>query len=462
MLICITTILALGLLADASSHTGAELVVYPDPPGIQPSDQYAVTVSQNGKELESFVYVTHAQWESNRSKTTSWTTFSFSGEVTVKVTKLQGSFTEYRILPSSYGIRPTVNGDSVTFELNQPCKVAVGFDNHITHPMLVFADPLEEDIPDPEDPDVVYFGPGVHSVGADFEIKEGQTVYLAGGAYVKGKFTSHDASNIVIRGRGVLSGEDFEKGSEHLIHLKGYGTRNTQIEGITLVSSPLYNTLTEGAGNTIRNVKMISWHFSTDGVAAGPDSLVEDCFFKVNDDAFKLYWSNMIVRDCVIWQMENGAPFQISWNMPGQNSGVHVYDIDVIRVEHEWDNDNEAVFNAIHGGTGHMSDYLFENIRIENAHWCLFKLQMKKTIFAPPEGWGQISNLTFRNITVDGPMRQPNIIRGHSPEHQIYDVTFENVKVNDKFITSPETGNFQIDPKTTRDIRFIVTQNPNP
>ena len=28
------------------------------------------------------------------------------------------------------------------------------------------------------------------------------------------------------------------------------------------------------------------------------------------------------------------------------------------------DSDNEAIFCAIHGGSGRMSDYLFENIRV--------------------------------------------------------------------------------------------------
>ena len=33
--------------------------------------------------------------------------------------------------------------------------------------------------------------------------------------------------------------------------------------------------------------------------------MIEDCFVKVNDDAIKLYESNTVVRDCVIWQLEN-------------------------------------------------------------------------------------------------------------------------------------------------------------
>ena len=82
--------------------------------------------------------------------------------MTVKVTKLKGSFSNCKILPSSYKISPRIRENSVTFKFDRPCKIAVEFDSDITHPMLVFADPLEKNVPSPTDPDVIYFGPGVH------------------------------------------------------------------------------------------------------------------------------------------------------------------------------------------------------------------------------------------------------------------------------------------------------------
>jgi len=444
----------------AYSSVNAEVVTYPGPSGVITSDQYRVKVSQNGVMQDSFVYITHAQWRTNHSKTTSWTTFSFSGCVTVAVTKLQDSFQKCRILPSNYGIAPEINGNIVTFALDRPRKIAVEFDEDITHPMLVFADTLEMDIPDPNNSNVIYFGPGVHDVGEGFSIDEGNTVYLAGGAYVKGQLVTKDASNVIIRGRGVLSGEIFEPRTVHLIDITGWETQNTLIEGITLINAPHYNIQMAGRNNTVRNVKMISWYFSTDGVSTGLDGVVEDCFFKVNDDAIKLYFSNMVVRDCVIWQLENGAPFQISWNMPVDHSGFHVSNCDVIRAEHQWNNDNLAIFDAIHGGSGHMSNYLFEDIRIENANWRLFFITIQPNQFANSEqGLGQISDLTFRNITVDGPMEKPNTIRGQGANHQVYNVTFENVKVNGRYITSTEDGDFEVDPDSTHNIRFVVNRN---
>jgi len=447
------------LLLTASCDLHASVHTYPGPKGIPASPHYAVTVSQDGETRNSFVYLSKAQWRSNKSKDTSWTTFSFSGKATVTVRKLQGTFKACRILPSKYGIQPTREGSAVSFTLDGPRKVSVEFDDPIPHPMLVFADPPETDIPKPDDPEVLFFGPGVHDVGKEFLIPNGKSVYLAGGAYVKGTLVAENPQNLRIWGRGILSGEQFGAKSVHLLHVRGWDTRNTRIEGVTLANSPHYNIVLNGQKHVVRNVKMISWWFSTDGVGCGPDGLVEDCFLKVNDDAVKLYHSGMRVRRCVIWQCENGAPFQISWNMPSNNSGFRVSDCIVLRSEHRWKNDNNAIFDAIHGGKGHMSDYVFENIHIENAPWRLVNLMMKKTEFsAGQEGYGSISNVVFRNITVDGPQKLPNTIRGAGPGNRISNVTFQNVRVNGKLLRSPKDGNFQIDPETTAGVRFRVTE----
>lgn len=443
--------------AISCSLVRAQVVTYPGPSGIAPSDEYSVQLVQGARKYDCFVYITRAQWRSNRSKTTSWTTFSFSGRVTVKVTKLKGSFSNCKILPSSYGITPQVHNNTVAFELNRPRKISVELDGDITHPMLVFADPLETNIPSPTDPNVIYFDPGVHNVGEDFSIGSNKTVYLSGGAYVNGKFNNRNAENVKIIGRGILSGENYAHKTSHMIRFRE--CKNVLIEGITIINSPNFNISLRGSNHTVRNVKMIGWYFNTDGVSTGYNGLVEDCFFKCNDDAVKLYFSNMTVRDCVIWQMENGAPFQISWNMSSDNSNFHVENIDVIRVEHKWDNRNEAVFDAIHGGRGHMSNYLFEDIRIENAVWRLFYITIDKNDFAnSSRGMGRISNLTFKNISVDGAMKRSNTIKGWDPSHQVSNVLFENVIVNGKYITNAKDGNFEIDPETTDNIRFKVTK----
>ncbi len=455
---------ALFLALTETETVRADLVTYPGPPGIKASDQYAVEVRQSGAAQPLFTYLVKSQWRSNKHPDASWTTFSFSGRVTVEVTRLRGAPRTCRVLPTSTGIQPRLQGNRASFELERPCQISVEFDGDVKHPMLLFADPLETDAPKPTDANTLYFGPGVHDLGPEpLALKPHQTVYLAGGAYVYGRFYGRNAPNVRILGRGVLSGEKFPetdangKKAAHFIALE-YTCPNCLAEGITLANSPQYNINLDGRGSRIRNLKCISWWFCTDGACVGQDSTVEDSFFMVNDDALKLYQSGTTVRRCVIWQLENGAPFQLSWNMGGEHHGFHVSDCDVIRVEHEWNNPNEAVFDSIHGGSGRLSNYLFENIRIENAPWRLVYLTIATNEFARSDRMGIISNVTFRNITVTGPApKLPNTIKGWDAEHRVSAVTFENVRLNGRPWTSAREARFEIDPATTADIRFIAS-----
>ena len=56
-------------------------------------------------------------------------------------------------------------------------------------------------------------------------------------------------------------------------------------------------------------------------------------------------------------------------------------------------------------------------------------------------------------------MKRPNTIKGWDSEHRVSNVLFENVKIDGRYITGPEDGDFQIDPNTTENIRFVVTKD---
>ena len=454
------------LMTAAAPARGA-LDVYPAPAGLEPSPQYRVEVSQDGRTRESFVYLTTAKWRTNKVKDTAWTTFAFDGRVSVRVTKLNGGFKSCKVLPGSRRIEARVEDRTATFELDRPAKLSVEFDDSAeTHPLLIFADPPETQVPSRHAADVMWFGPGVHDMpGGRVELRAGQTVYLAGGAFVRGRIVGRDAKGARILGRGILSGDRLPPAGDTAGKEGGFivldgASDDVVVDGPALVDSPHFNLTIAGRRAVVRNVKMISWRFNSDGVHTQAHGLVEDCFFKVNDDAVKLYHSDTTVRRCVIWQMENGAPFQISWNMPGRNTGFRVSDCDVIRVEHSWRNDNEAVFCAIHGGSGQMSDYVFEDIRIENARWRLVSLVIKPNEFARGvKEPGGISNVTFRNITADGPFALPNRLRGFNANSRIEGVTFDRVRIGGVPLAGLEE-NFDADTNTVRDVKFLTGSKP--
>jgi len=441
----------------------AQVITYTAPSQMPVSKEYEISITQNGKSVKSFVHVSDAQFpEKNRSKNTAYSIFSFEGTITVTVTKLDTVFANCKLLPSSYRIPVLKKGNSVSFTLDKPRNIAVEFDGSQKYPLLIFANPLEKNVPKQTDHNVLYYGPGYHDKEDTVFLKADQTLYIAGGAVLSAHIVGQNAHNSKIIGRGIISGRRFGHTHGKLIHFPGNQSTDLYFEGFTMVDAPGYYITTGGKRSHAKNVKGLGWWFNTDGFSFGEDGLTEDCFLKCNDDAIKLYRSGNKVYRTTIWQMENGAPFQISWNMNSNNSGFIVKDCDIIHCDHKWDNPNEAVFDAIHGGSGHMSNYLFENIRVENSDWKLVSLQIMRNRWAKADTLGRISNVTFRNISVttsDGnPMKRLSVLNGFDSLSAINNITFENVNINGIYLQNAEQGRVTINDSSVKNIHFIVSK----
>lgn len=450
-----------------------QLTIYPGPPGIPASDQYAVTVTQGGVDQSSFVYkVKRRKVDTNGNLDTSWTSFSFKGPVTVRVKQLAGDATGCLVRPYSAAIQAQFADHACTFTVERPGQFSVEFEpnihNPVLHPMLVFANPPEVDVPPSDDPNVRFFGPGVHKPGKDQPIQSGQTIYLAGGAWVEGAFlAAGPVQDVVIRGRGVISGLFLDKGVQEqnkdapgIIDIPYQASENVLIEGITLVDGPRYNIRALSQYTTINNVKVMSWWYSTDGVVGGNKSLIEGNFIKVNDDSIKLHWGDTIVRRNVLWQLENGGTFNLSWNIHDDVKTFHIYDNDVIHAEHH-ELEAEAVFRSRHAGSGTLSRYLFEDIRVENANWRLFYLVIENNKWYDPNlGYGEIDQVIFRNIHAYSATHQrPNVVLGIDGKHKVRNVSFQNVFTDDTCISSAQPGKFEIDSGTTNAIRIMKSKD---
>lgn len=452
--------------------TPTQLTTYPAPPAAPTSDQYSVSVEQSGAPQVSHVYETQARKpDTNRSEDTAWTSFSFHGAVTVSVTKLQGSATGCMVRPYSAAVTTQFSGTACTFTLTSPSNLSVEFlpeiHNPIAHPMLVFANPPEVEVPNPSDPDVLYLGPGFHHLGTGVPIQSNQTVYVAGGAWVEAAFIATGAvHNVTFKGRGVVSGLFMDTGDQTLnkfqpgmIDIADQASTNVLVEGIAFVDAPRFNVRALAQKTTIHNVKVMSWWFSTDGVVAGNTSLIEDNFIKTNDDSVKLHWGDNVVRRNVIWQLENGGSFNISWNIHEDTDTFHVYDNDVIHAEH-YQFAKQAIFRSRHAGSGTLSRYLFEDIRIENATWRLFYLVLEDNKwYDPAQGYGEIDQVIFRNIHAHTNYQHPNVLQGIDGFHKVRNVNFQNVWANGTCFASKSGGNFDLEPGSTNAIRIMRSKD---
>ena len=201
------------------SHAQTKVRVYPAPAGEPLSQRFVVRVEH----LDSPVYVAHVRaitvvktpevQEVQTDGEASFTSFDMSAPVRVEV-RCQEKVTSAKILPTSYGISPEFSGNRVTFLISKPQQLTLEINGDWNNSLHLFANPIETDVPKATDPDVIYFGPGVHTIDS-LKVGSGKTVCLAGGAVVYGKVTpghehdpviSLDGSNIQLRGRGILDG----------------------------------------------------------------------------------------------------------------------------------------------------------------------------------------------------------------------------------------------------------------
>jgi hypothetical protein len=220
----------------------------------------------------------------------------------------------------------------------------------------------------------------VHDIGPHYAVKGGETVYLAPGAVVRGTLTARGA-NVRVCGRGVLSGELLQE--EWIRHKRGLVAKpqdargawgiapmvwneehggSTIVEGITVIDAPSYN-LTFFGTFAVRNVKLLSWNYSTDGVGGGA-GVVEQCFCKVNDDVFTLYYSGRTIRNVVIWKQMNQAVFQLGYGYPQEVTDILVEKVEIIRDETETQNGHRGIIVLCASKGCRFSDVRFEDIRI--------------------------------------------------------------------------------------------------
>jgi hypothetical protein len=316
-----------------------------------------------------------------------WVGLSADGDVRLTIRTVGMKAETAELLPERPGNTVAVAADgSVQVKLSLSAEhpgyyfVRINGAHGDRHPLFIFADPPETDVP-ARGPGVHFFGPGVHDIGPHFAVKTGETVYLAPGAVVRGTITVRGA-NIRICGRGVLSGELLQE--EWIRHNRGLVAKpkdarawgiapmvwndawlgSTTVEGITVIDAPSYNLVLTGRF-TVRNVKFLSWNYSTDGVGgSGGPGLVEHCFFKVNDDVFTLYWPGRTLRNLVIWKQMNQAVFQLGYGYPQEVTDILAENIEIIRDETETQNGHRGIIVLCASKGCRFKNVCFKDIKI--------------------------------------------------------------------------------------------------
>lgn len=348
------------------------LKTYDGPTLMQSSSEVGVKVE--GKPL--FVYetlVNHNRvfsWVAPTTKTAA-VIFDFQGKVHVEVeiANPKSTIGKASVRPSAYAIPTSINGKTISFDLTSPGNYVLEYNDDPTTAVHIFANPIETDLPDLNNPDLIYVGPGVYDAGA-FPIKDNTQIYLAGGSYVYGQFSAEGAKNVKIFGRGIVSGSIYSRASsnEYKIPVVMREVTDLTIKDVAFFDPAGWALHIWKCKNVnIENVKIITARSNGDGISLQSCSDVE-----VKGGYVRSWDDSLVVKNSDL----------------GSTANIHIHDVTV------WNDLAQCmeVGYETYGPT--MDNIVFEGITVIHAFH-------KAVISMHNCDQAVINNVKYRNITVE-------------------------------------------------------------
>lgn len=408
------------------NHTS---VVTYDGPKIMTSSN-VMSVKVENKEL--FVYdtlVNHTRKFSFAPSDTSKNQvviFDFEGSVNIEIEiKEATELFNVVVRPLAKNVKPTVNGNKITFKLDYTDNYVVEYGvnqnkNASRNALHLFANPIEKNPIDENNvPDnTIYVGPGVWNAGALPVSGDNVTLYLAGGAVVYGQIMTANVKNLTICGRGIISGELFDrtKESEFTLPIELQRCSNVTIKDITILDPAGWAvTLYNCSDVEIDNLKIITARGNGDGIS------VQSCNNVLVKGGFVRTWDDSLVVKNVDKMSTNNITFDgvYVWTDLAQSMevGFETYGEEITNVTFKnitvFHNFHKAAMSIHNADNANISKVVYKNITIEDAQ-----------MLGDNQLDGENDFLIDITIQFDTNWSKSGALRG-----TVKDITFENIKV---------------------------------
>ncbi|WP_298238979.1 glycosyl hydrolase family 28 protein [uncultured Algibacter sp.] len=480
------------------------LTVYSAPKSEKPFEDYKITVDgsdvfcYSGKVFDTRFTEGTLMGESEiKYSTVGFGYFDISGKVKVSV-KVNREISSATIRPLSRNIEATVKNNTIEFYVDKPGALTIEPDGNEHKVLHLFVNPKEENVPSPDDENVIYFGPGEHVVNT-IKLKSNQTLYVAGGAVVYFDVFEGDsiyrkeyrkrrqieldrydhgieainAKNIKIKGRGIL---DFNRVLEKMGRKNPIHTNNcdgVEIEGVIMRGANCWHaTIYRSKNVVIDNIKEIGAGYNTDGlnIVLSQNVHIKNCFLRQRDDGIvmksmdtgnmdafivevpqeRTSTSNVLVEDCTIWS-DWGYALGITYETRMPVNDITFRNCDIIHATHA--ETAQGVIGILVADADVVSNVKFENITIERALKPIIKLDQRVTPWTVNKDLGAIKDITFSNIKYLSGEPQPVIFHGFPGKGGIQDIKLKNLNFLGKDIKSTDDWEFKIN-KYVKDIHF--------
>lgn len=421
---------------------------------------------------------------------------------------------EVTVRPLSEGVIASVDGRHVRFTVVKQGQYTVEADGFHEALHLFVDRPADFGVHE-GDPNVIWFGPGVHRPGV-VRLKSGQTAYVDRDAVVYGAFEAVCQENVRVCGRGVIDGSfedrftgdtfyltDPERRLPHMNEeelteelkkqriLKGgvkfWNCRNVRLEGCVIRDTATFAVIPGGCdGVLVDGVKTIGmWRYNSDGIDLinSRNALIRDCFVRDFDDCIvikgvmgydTLNNENITVENCVIW-CDWGRALEIgAETCAPEYRNIVFHDCDVIHGAH-------VDMDIQHNNHALIHDILFSDIRSEySKHYLQPVYQHDMTAPYPnpqPAGTsipmgvfilntglfnkadyrnGSVRDAAFRNIRllVDEGVKTPESkIAGLNADYTAEHIVYSDIFVNGRKAEGMEEANITMN-EWTGDVRL--------
>ena len=372
--------------------------------------------------------------------------FGCSDTVTVTIS-LNGQKVRHAVIrPLNKKIPFAVRRGRLFFRMAPGDQFAIELNGREEHPLFLFANPPEQK---PERERCAYYFEAGTVTDTTLLVSAGK-VYLEGGAWVNGLLHVFDAQEVEIAGYGVLNGN----GKERPVYIKN--SSRVSVDGLLLINHDKWSTLAaESKDLVFTNYKVVAPASSNAhghendalDILGCEDVRISKCFTYCHDDALCIKsqkWllsapvHNVVCEDCIIWNYHCGSGLEIGWETNQDCSDVHFKNIWCIRSGGDMNRDMyRAGISVKHCAGGHLSDFTFENIYVEDAreYGIFFGIYKSVANIGNNVVWkpGTLDRFLFRNIHIDGPAPYGSASLGYdSGVHAVKGVRFEGLYRNGK------------------------------
>jgi len=379
-----------------------------------------------------------------------------------------GNLRSVAILPEYLSIPYTIEDGKILFQVFEPCNLMVEVNGQYKTPLTISVNLPESYIPDKDDPDVIWFAPGIHRINR-LNLNDNQVVYLEDGAILQanrpfpnekklveedwaGKpnykdfISAQKVKNIKILGRGIIDTSNLDWHERRTIFFDG--CENVMISGITFNGAAHWTVLCNNCdGVKIENCKLYGYRENSDGIDIVNSSnvTVRNCFIRTGDDAVcvksmlpppRIGGENILVERCVVWN-DKVRCFGIAGETMSDIQNVTFRNCDILRSFADWTREVGALC-IITCDSGVISNIVFEDIRIRHEVNYAINCMIMLDKWSTDKKAGHVKNIVFRRIHI--PSDVPIQIWGYDSEHLVEDVLLEDLSIY--------SGNVKIESKS--------------